>query len=185
VKGLNLIGNRFDHCIATGDLLISQSGTATQPTDHVLESNVFGCAWDNDSEVAFSIQTQDPTVTMPLDLVARNNLFECPPDWQGASGVGDPAVVVTNNIGSGATCDDTAGELNNIWTNRDCSASDVQNSGVLGSGFYVGSGAFDWRYDSDHPAIGFADPGTATATTAEGNNRDGDPDAGPYEYGVD
>ena len=87
------------------------------------------------------------------------------------------------NVGPMSSCASGATYRYNVFTSRTCGTGDVVRSNVLDSSFYESTVNHNWRYKSNHPAIGLGDPTGSPAIDLFGTPRPqaGTPDAGPVE----
>jgi len=184
IQGLTIRRTVFRGCKSTGDMLITQSGTAPQPSNTLIENSIFETATDaNGATVPYTIQTQTPNVLMPFNNFRfLYNLFQSPPDLQG--GTGNPNAILTGNIGAFTSCPAST-YSHNIWTAVKCGTTDIAGSGILNGANFVNVGAHDWHYTSSNPAINDGDPASYPATDLDNHGRyvGTAPDVGPYEYG--
>jgi hypothetical protein len=177
VVGFTVRRSTFNGCKQTGDMLITQSGTAPAPSNTLIENNIWYPSTNaNGATTAYSIQS---VVTGSITI--RNNLFLA------------PMVVSSNgsnyrmsgNIGYQGSCPGGVTYSHNIWVDAKCSSSDSQNSAILSPTFYVASASGNWHYKATNPAINAGDPASYPANDLDGNKRPAGtaPDAGPYEAG--
>jgi hypothetical protein len=173
--------NLWWNCGTTGDLTLTASNSLVEtPTDVLVENNVFGPSYN-----AYSVQ-EGGCCGPQGRITYRNNLFLYPPLFNQIP----TSLVMNDNIGVKTGCETGATFSHNIWTAASCGATDVKNSNILSSTYYVNPGSSargstpgDWHYAPGNPAIGTADPSSYAPVTRDGCTRDSAPDAGAYEYG--
>jgi hypothetical protein len=193
VQGLTVRNSTFRDC-AVFDILFTYGSwwTPTPPAygDITLENNVFGHTEmsNNSGWHYYSVYVGDTgphgANGDPLNhWVVRNNSFELPMSISSSGGSNGTRFV--GNVGSwdcksGVTYRKNVGDTCG-GTGKSISPSSSTSTQTAAFG-WNNPGAGDFHLKSTSPAIDAADPTDAPATDADGNGRNGAPDAGAYEF---
>jgi hypothetical protein len=168
-------------------------------------NHLFDCAL-NTLEGAFGSVPQ-------VDWIIENNVFEAadgglggvPPDlsgchtregWivqynyfaQGFDACDGAGMVIRGNVGRSGACLPEAEYSHNVWSDVQCSPTDVRDPAVDGTAAYRGATAPEARGPADYrplpgaPQVDAGDPAHCPERDRDGRRRRGDRcDAGPYE----
>jgi hypothetical protein len=194
--GLTVRNSTFTNC-ATMDMMIVRGDWWGQPSygGITLVNNVF----------AHAVNGRDPrwhyyglvlhgNMGQLTDARIVNNTFE---NWVGGITtveVGSASGVWANNIGGGWDClpgmtyagnvgKKCAGSDVDVWPSGSCAPPSCSNPHTMAVG-WLDPAHYDFRLTSPSPAIGAASAAYAPSTDRRGWARDGDPDAGAFEYGA-
>jgi hypothetical protein len=194
--GLTVRNSTFTNC-ATMDLMIVRGDWWGQPSygGITLVNNVF----------AHAVNGRDPrwhyyglvlhgNMGQFTDARVVNNTFE---NWVGgmtSAEVGSASGVWANNIGGGWDClsgmtyagnvgKKCAGSDVDVWPSGSCAPPSCSNPHTMAVG-WLDPAHYDFSLGSPSPAIGAASAAYAPATDRRGWARDGNPDAGAFEYGA-
>lgn len=196
VQTLTITNNRFYRCTVMAISLarLASEPGALDPSNTLIANNTFAPSdlLTPGDEDAFNTMTFDHVGVRYANLAIRNNsiaqpiLFETAdvPDSTGF----DQTVVESNIIRNQASCGLTTVEptfRGNLMDAGTCGGTDTDVADVRTGWVTAGTGGvWDFHLKSGAAAIGAASStsGQFTATDIGGRARDGDPDAGAYEF---
>lgn len=174
VQGLTIRNSRFVNC-AVFNILISKLDGDPDPRDVLIENTVFGETKDVGDKAAYHALM---TGALPWNgFVLRNNVWEQTPAFQGTF----TNARISSNLGPMSVCQAGIAYSHNVFTDRRCGASDVQDARVMSQ--FVAPDAGDFRLLPGATAIDRGDPLDAPQFDALGYRRRGLPDAGAFEFG--
>jgi hypothetical protein len=174
VQGLTIRNSRFVNC-AVFNILISKLDGDPDPRDVLIENTVFGETKDVGTKAAYHALM---TGALPWNgFVLRNNVWEQTPAFQGSF----TNARITSNIGPMSVCQAGIAYSHNVFTDRRCGATDVQDAKAMSQ--FVSPGAGDFRLLPGASAIDRGDPLDSSQLDALGYRRRGLPDAGAFEFG--
>jgi hypothetical protein len=179
------------------DLMVTRGFWWGQPTygGITLENNVFAHSTNGSDPrwhyYGFLIHGEMGQLTNARIV---NNTFETPTGGVETQYINNASGVWANNIGGGWDCLPGMTYAGNVGTK--CGASDIAvspssscappacPSASTAAVGWLNPAQFDFSLKAGSPAIGAASPAYAPERDRRGYRRDGDPDAGAYEYGA-
>ena len=194
--GLTIRNSTFRNC-ATMDLMITRGDWWGQPSygGVTLENNVFGHSTNGrDPRWHYYGFLLHGNMGQLTNVRIVNNTFETHVGGVESQNIGSASGVWANNIGGGWDCLPGITYAGNVG--KKCAGSDVAvnpsqscappacpSSSTMPVG-WIDPAHFNFQLKAGSRAIGAASPAYAPARDRRGYRRDGDPDAGAYEYGA-
>lgn len=199
VNGLIIRNSRFWNC-PVYDISLARVGGSPDPVNTLFENNIFEQPDDlvlGDRSGFYTMSLGH--VTTKFDgLVIRNNSFDAPPQLfgPGDAGTDTPAgAYVTTSFysnvvqinpggcsGNGSTAGTPAWD-GNVFGTTTCGTNAVSVGPASATSLFANRTGHDFHIGSGSAAIGAGATSNSAATDIGGNPRDGDPDAGAYEFG--
>ena len=176
VQYLTVRNSIFRNCAYFGLFITHLYGT--QPSNVLIENNVFERTFQSNGQKAPYALMVANWLSKMENFTFRNNTFETEVALQPETAQN---VRMVGNIGVAASCHDGVQYSHNVWTSRQCGATDRRAAGALSQ--FVNRATHDWRLIAGAAAIDAGDPADAPATDREGLGRAGRPDAGAHEFG--
>jgi hypothetical protein len=180
VQGYTQRNTHMWNC-AVYNVSMSKIGSDLNPTNYLLENNIFEAADDlvaGDKNGFYTMVYQ--TSTFGGQTVLRNNYMEQQPQIDPSATFSNPLKVYNNIMPKDFNCSDAIYSHNAMARSGSACSGNTLIPSI--SSQVVNANSNNFHLVSGAGAIGAGDPAFSPATDKDGNPRDSSPDAGPYEY---